>query len=33
MTNLFQKDFWWGASSSAFQIEGGWNEDVTSACK
>ena len=23
MTNLFQKDFWWGASSSAFQIEGG----------
>ena len=27
MTNLFQKDFWWGASSSAFQIEGGWNED------
>ena len=27
MINLFQKDFWWGASSSAFQIEGGWNED------
>ena len=26
MINLFQKDFWWGASSSAFQIEGGWNE-------
>jgi 6-phospho-beta-glucosidase len=24
MINLFQKDFWWGASSSAFQIEGGW---------
>lgn len=23
----FAKDFWWGASSSAFQIEGGWDAD------
>ncbi len=23
----FAKDFWWGASSSAFQIEGGWDTD------
>ena len=23
----FNPDFLWGASSSAFQIEGGWNED------
>ncbi|WEV51314.1 glycoside hydrolase family 1 protein [Lactobacillus sp. ESL0731] len=23
----FKDDFWWGASSSAFQIEGAWNED------
>ena len=23
----FDSDFLWGASSSAFQIEGGWNED------
>ncbi|WEV71082.1 glycoside hydrolase family 1 protein [Lactobacillus sp. ESL0785] len=22
----FRQDFWWGASSSAFQIEGAWNE-------
>lgn len=27
MRNHFQKDFWWGASSSAFQIEGAWDED------
>lgn len=27
MDNYFSKDFWWGASSSAFQIEGAWNED------
>lgn len=26
MTQAFPKGFWWGASSSAFQIEGGWNE-------
>ena len=26
MALKFPKDFWWGASSSAFQIEGGWNE-------
>lgn len=26
MSTNFPKDFWWGASSSAFQIEGGWNE-------
>lgn len=23
----FSKDFLWGASSSAFQVEGAWNED------
>ena len=27
MNNIFPKDFMWGASSSAFQIEGAWNED------
>lgn len=26
VTGKFPKDFLWGASSSAFQIEGGWNE-------
>lgn len=26
MANRFPKDFLWGASSSAFQIEGGWDE-------
>ncbi len=26
MSKYFPKDFWWGAASSAFQIEGGWNE-------
>ena len=23
----FPKDFLWGASTSAFQVEGAWNED------
>lgn len=27
MSQNFPNDFWWGASSSAFQIEGAWNED------
>ncbi|MFD1385504.1 glycoside hydrolase family 1 protein [Oceanobacillus sp. M60] len=27
MKNYFSKDFWWGASSSAFQIEGAWDKD------
>jgi 6-phospho-beta-glucosidase len=27
MKNYFGKDFWWGASSSAFQIEGAWDAD------
>lgn len=27
MKNHFKKDFWWGASSSAFQIEGAWDKD------
>ena len=27
MTNIFPKDFLWGASSSAFQIEGAWDEE------
>ena len=27
MTNIFSKDFLWGASTAANQVEGGWNED------
>lgn len=27
MNTTFPKDFMWGASSSAFQIEGAWEED------
>lgn len=27
MNKIFKDNFLWGASSSAFQIEGGWNED------
>lgn len=27
MVKQFKNDFLWGASSSAFQIEGAWNED------
>ncbi|WP_163654859.1 glycoside hydrolase family 1 protein [Listeria sp. PSOL-1] len=27
MTNKFPKDFLWGASTSAYQVEGAWNED------
>lgn len=27
MKNYFKENFWWGASSSAFQIEGAWDKD------
>ncbi len=28
MVKQFKNDFLWGASSSAFQIEGAWNEPI-----